>query len=682
MSRRRKAPPRLQPPVPGGWKPYGDVIEIYRNRNNPAWRYVRNAPAPVKSAARPQPSIPGYPRTFRIRLPSRQSANNARPAAAPWSYFPDLRANAPGSSNPRRRPRPSDNNAPGPRQPRQPNSNTNTNVNYTLANASNTNNSNNRPANRPANPRAPRQPRRGARAAPAPARPAELPLNRRNNPNAAVAAANERNADGMRVRFGPFALKPHQRNACTLFVKPGTRGLLLYYRVGSGKTLTAIACVENLAIKENRVRGVVVIAPASLVKNFQKELRESGVARGRYEVLSFDAVHNLHTKRDLAAWGAGKVVIIDEAQNLRNPSSKRLESVLALCSRAHKTLLLSGTPVMNYPIDIGALLGLLNPANVPRTIKVPNGRYKNTGAIRWKLAFESNFGRNADKNRKELGGMLRCTSLFYEPGAQELRNHYPTKTETWVPVPMTKEMVLAQHGMVESTDYATLRDVMEGKVSIFFLTHPREMNNHFTFTDRAGNKVVQHPKIDEAVRRVVAEYERGGKCVVYSCFIENGLDRISQLLTARNVPNEVFDGSLSKANKEAMRLRYNEGTTRVLLLSDAGKEGLDLKNTNQIHIMEPAWNEEKISQVIGRGVRYESHPGGGHVDVFRYYCVFPPGDEYKQYVNPAAMGEHVLYTTAADEVLKLLSDKKNTVNKEFLAWLIGISDGNLRSCLR
>ena len=46
---------------------------------------------------------------------------------------------------------------------------------------------------------------------------------------------------------------------------------------------------------------------------------------------------------------------------------------------------------------------------------------------------------------------------------------------------------------------------------------------------------------------------------------------------------------------------------KVLLSSSAGAEGLDLKNIRQIHIMEPWWNEIRIEQVIGRGIRRNSH---------------------------------------------------------------------------
>ena len=46
---------------------------------------------------------------------------------------------------------------------------------------------------------------------------------------------------------------------------------------------------------------------------------------------------------------------------------------------------------------------------------------------------------------------------------------------------------------------------------------------------------------------------------------------------------------------------------KLILISGAGAEGLDLKAIRTIHIMEPYWNWMRLNQVIGRGVRYKSH---------------------------------------------------------------------------
>lgn len=64
---------------------------------------------------------------------------------------------------------------------------------------------------------------------------------------------------------------------------------------------------------------------------------------------------------------------------------------------------------------------------------------------------------------------------------------------------------------------------------------------------------------------------------------------------------------------------------KILMATSAGAEGLDLKNIRQIHIMEPYWNQMRIEQVIGRGVRRNSHialpSNEQNVEVFRYFSV-------------------------------------------------------------
>jgi SNF2 family DNA or RNA helicase len=62
---------------------------------------------------------------------------------------------------------------------------------------------------------------------------------------------------------------------------------------------------------------------------------------------------------------------------------------------------------------------------------------------------------------------------------------------------------------------------------------------------------------------------------------------------------------------------------KIIMATSAGAEGLNLKNIRQVHIMEPYWNQVRIRQVIGRGVRFRSHialpPEERNVEVYRYF---------------------------------------------------------------
>ena len=64
---------------------------------------------------------------------------------------------------------------------------------------------------------------------------------------------------------------------------------------------------------------------------------------------------------------------------------------------------------------------------------------------------------------------------------------------------------------------------------------------------------------------------------------------------------------MSKTEKDNQVYKYNKGINKVILISSAGAEGLDLKETRTVIILEPHWNQSRIEQVIGRAARYHSH---------------------------------------------------------------------------
>jgi superfamily II DNA or RNA helicase len=627
----------------------------WSNVNNLNFNRPNAAPAPKRRAVdkgkRP------------VSTPSGSGSRGSGPGSGP-SGSGNNNVNAPGPSHRRVRPAAAPARRRATKQPAR------------LANVAG-------PSAGPAARRLLRVPSRGQRGPAGPAtarmRPAELPHARRNAPNAE--ALNALNADGFRVAFGAFRLKPHQLAVSKLFAKPATKGLLLYYKVGSGKTLAAIAALENLARREGRRRPALVVVPAALRDNFRKELRAAGVdpaarapdGRGLYTVVSFDAFHRMPVDERLRL-ARGAVLVVDEAQNLRNPLGAKLASLLAVAGETHKRLLLSGTPVMNYPKDVGPLLALMDPSPevVRRTVKELRTV---RGRQRWVPTFNLRYGKQAQLRRDELDARFRCASLFYEPDERTVRAHYPTKTEHWVPVPMSENQVRAQLTLAEDdAGPETLAELGydDDVISVFFLTKPREVNTSL------GD---DSPKIREVVRRVAEAVRAGGRCVVFSSYLQHALYPAARRLRDLGVACSVYEGCTSESNKRRMVEEYNAGRVPVIMLSESGKEGLDLKDTTQVHVVEPAWNAEKIQQVIGRAVRYESHVGPNkHVDVFRYLAVFPPG--WERWRTPAQQGgEGVLFRMSADEVLRVITERKNAVNLEFLRRLVAISDRNLAECL-
>ena len=87
---------------------------------------------------------------------------------------------------------------------------------------------------------------------------------------------------------------------------------------------------------------------------------------------------------------------------------------------------------------------------------------------------------------------------------------------------------------------------------------------------------------------------------------------------------------------------------KIILISPAGSEGLSLRNVRQIHIMEPYWNEVRITQIIGRGIRQCSHKDldidQRHVDIYRYKAILQNKNKLStdQYIEEIAKSKEGL----------------------------------------
>ena len=144
----------------------------------------------------------------------------------------------------------------------------------------------------------------------------------------------------------------------------------------------------------------------------------------------------------------------------------------------------------------------------------------------------------------------------------------------------------------------------------------------------------------------------------------NGFERYG-LSNGKKPKYAIYSGLEDEKEKNAMLKTFKSTENKhgkllkILMATSAGAEGLDLKNIRQIHIMEPYWNQMRIEQVIGRGVRRNSHialpPSERNIEIFRYFSVFK---------NKNALLTKDKMST--DEYIEQISLRKQTIINEVL----------------
>ena len=87
----------------------------------------------------------------------------------------------------------------------------------------------------------------------------------------------------------------------------------------------------------------------------------------------------------------------------------------------------------------------------------------------------------------------------------------------------------------------------------------------------------------------------------------------------------------SKVTQELRKIANNNNMgeiIKVFMITASGSEGINLRNTRYVHIMEPYWNPARIDQVVGRARRICSHKALPEalqtVEVFLYLMTFSP----------------------------------------------------------
>ena len=134
-----------------------------------------------------------------------------------------------------------------------------------------------------------------------------------------------------------------------------------------------------------------------------------------------------------------------------------------------------------------------------------------------------------------------------------------------------------------------------------------------------------------------------GLVFVYSNFRSvEGVEIFSRILnhngyakfgSSKDIPKyAIYSGSEDEKEKKEILETFTSDDNKdgkyikIILATVAGAEGLDLKNIRQIHIIEPYWNQMRIQQVIGRGVRRDSHialpTSERNIEIYRYFSVF------------------------------------------------------------
>jgi SNF2 family DNA or RNA helicase len=453
-------------------------------------------------------------------------------------------------------------------------------------------------------------------------------------------------------------LRPYQTTgfAWLAFLRQFGFGACLADDMGLGKTIQTIALLLHLRGANGKKRQpALLVCPTSVVSNWQREvarfapalrvLIHHGTAREkenftrearRHElvVTSYALLHRDEKLLSEVEWGE---VILDEAQNIKNPDTRQAKTARKL--RAAHRIALTGTPVENRLAELWSIFQFLNP-----------------GYLGSQEAFRANFARpiermqdpDASRRLKSLVGPFILRRVKTDPNV--IRD-LPAKNEMKVFCTLTREQATLYEAVVRDS----LRQIEEsegirrrGLVLATMLKLKQVCNHpaHFlgdgtALADRSGKLNRLAEMLDEV--RAVKE-----RALIFTQFAEMGALLKPHLQDALGDEVLFLHGGTPAAARAKMVERFqsdSHGPPAFILSIKAGGTGLNLTRANHVFHFDRWWNPAVENQATDRAFRIGQTK---NVQVYKYLCAGTMEERIDEMIErKLALAESIVGTSEA-----------------------------------
>ncbi len=425
-------------------------------------------------------------------------------------------------------------------------------------------------------------------------------------------------------------LRPYQARGYSWlsFLKQWGLGACLADDMGLGKTVQTLALIARER-QDNHQEPVLLVCPTSVVGNWQKEaarftpglpvLVHHGVTRSRGKALAkqvkkygmvISSYALLHRDFDILKEITWSGVILDEAQNIKNPETKQARAARAL--PAGYRLALTGTPVENNVGDLWSIMEFLNPGYLGSQTAFKRSFF---------IPIQANRDPEATQRLQHLTGPFILRRLKTDP---KVIADLPEKNEMKVFCNLTKEQASLYAAVVEEAARALdgADGIQRKGVILGVLSRLKQVCNHpaqfLTDNSPVPGRSGKLARLSEMVEELLQVQDRA---LIFTQFAEMG--KILQHHLQETFGREVLflhGGTPKKQRDNMVELFQAEGSRLPLFILSlkAGGTGLNLTGANHVFHFDRWWNPAVENQATDRAFRIGQTK---NVQVHKFLCV-------------------------------------------------------------
>lgn len=373
--------------------------------------------------------------------------------------------------------------------------------------------------------------------------------------------------------------------------------------MGLGKTVQSI-----LSVAEADAFPALVICPASLKLNWKREIEmwvkdgQNGapviyIAEGSkpkgdipagvdFLIINYDIMHGWKDALIDIDWQA---VIADECHYLKTETSRRTKAVAAVMKKVEPEyrLMLTGTPILNKPIEMWPVLGMIDGQ------KQFGGWFK--FAMRYCGLAHNGFGYSATgaTNLDELNTHLRSSGLMVRRRKEDVLKELPDKQWAKVPVPFYPATLAKAYDNAERDLEKFLREMSDADEN-------EQMVRAAALQRIATLRQIAWRGKEKAIREWIDGFLETGKKLIVFGWHREAVEAIANHYDAPRIM-----GGMNKQEVEDGKDRFqNDPECRIIVCNiAAGGVGHTLTAASDVLFIEYAWNYALMDQAISRAHR-------------------------------------------------------------------------------
>ncbi|MBE9059107.1 DEAD/DEAH box helicase [Sphaerospermopsis sp. LEGE 08334] len=477
-------------------------------------------------------------------------------------------------------------------------------------------------------------------------------------------------------------LRPYQeRGAAWLaFLERWGLGACLADDMGLGKSVQFIVFLLHLQEQNALENPTLLVCPTSVLGNWAKEVKKFAPklkvleyhGDKRPKGKSFTAIVNKYdlvitsyslVQRDINLlktmnW---QIVVLDEAQNIKNADSKQSQAVRKLETTFR--IALTGTPVENRLQELWSILDFLNPGYLgnkqffQRRFAMPIEKYGDTASL------------------SQLRSLVQPFILRRLKTDKSIIQDLPEKQEMTVFCGLTAEQgelyqQLVDESLVEidSAEGLQRRGMILGLLVKLkqICNHPAQFLKESNLSKHNSGKL---QRLEEMLEEVVVEENRA---LIFTQFAEWG--KLLKPYLEKRLGREIFFlyGSTSKKQREEMIDRFQhdpQGPPIMILSLKAGGVGLNLTRANHVFHFDRWWNPAVENQATDRVFRIGQTK---NVQVHKFVCTGTLEEKINEMIESkkqlaeqvVGAGEEWLTELDTDQLRDLLLLDRNAIIDE------------------